>query len=226
VKLFLSRAFIQEPSKNFTQLGDIALSIPGDPTAELPESHPASAEMDLDALFGEALHPERTDSLERLHPPRSLHRLDAETADMLRQLMEITERGFGATRYVYCELPILWIVDRDGILWFSVEEIIKEDTLEFVRPRLRNVQVEDRYQRLGHPALIKGDHGRIGGELLFDVGAPEPGWYLTNGSGRYGLREGRIAAHLSNAARKFGSYGITLREFFIPVKMRARENAN
>ena len=103
-------------------------------------------------------------------------------------------------------------------IWFSIEEIVALDTHEFVLPRLRNANVARENQRLGHPSLIGGQDGRIGGEIIFDVGAGVLTWFITNGSGRYGLRAGRKSEHLLNASKRFGKHGIQLREYFIPPR--------
>ena len=188
------------------------------PTNETPAESGVTGGINLDVLFGEALPPLRVDRLEETLEPRSLHQLDTASAGLLGQLMAVTERGLGVTRYVYCELPILWIVDQGGKIWFSIEEIVKSETQEFVSPRLRNATVEKAYQRLGHPALIGAAAGRIGGEILFDINGEPPSWFITNGSGRYGLLPGRQPSHLSNVSGKFAGFGIMLRDFFIPVR--------
>jgi hypothetical protein len=175
-----------------------------------------TAAQNLDAVFGELLEPQRVDPLERSIRPLSLQCLDADTAKLLRAFMQATESGLGVTKFVYCELPILWVVDRAGHIWFAVEEVVTADTHEFVRPLFRRTQVGPEYRRLGHPALLRGKKaGRIGGEILFDARAKLPAWFITNGSGRYGLREGRLRAHLRAVNRKFQEHGITLNEDFI-----------
>jgi hypothetical protein len=174
----------------------------------------------LDDAYGEALPPNRIDLLEKALLPRSLQQLSSESAELLSQLMTATEQGLGVARYVYCELPILWVMDLAGNLWFSIEEIVNIDTHEFVLPRLRNAAVEEGKQRLGHPSLIGGNPGRIGGEIYFDNDFDPSSWFITNGSGRYGLCYGRTSLHLSNAAQCFAAHGIRLREFFIPTRGR------
>jgi len=150
--------------------------------------------------------------------PRSLHKLDSFSASLLKELFDTAEQGLGTTRFVYCELPILWVIDATGTLWFSIEEIVEIATREFSWPRLRRTFVAEGYEKLGHPALIGGFEGRIGGELLFDNEADPPCWYMTNRSGRYGLRPGRTAQHLANAAKLLAGYGIRVEIFFIRPK--------
>jgi hypothetical protein len=172
----------------------------------------------LDATFGEALPPLRTDPLESEIVPRSRQKLDASSAKLLGELMHATAAGLGVSKFVYSELPILWVVDEAGELWFAVEEVVKAETGEFVFPRFRNTSIErEAQQRLGHPALIGGGSGRIGGEIIFDVASEEPGWFITNGSGRYGLRDGRTRSHLNSVKSRFEVFGIDLRtQFYAP----------
>lgn len=171
---------------------------------------------DLAALFGELLAPERVDPSESSVRPSSLQRLDLDSAGRLRAFMQATEDGLGVTRFVYSELPILWVADRDGEILFAIEEIIDADSREFLLPRLGAAKLTVKQHRLGHPALLAGGPGRIGGEILFDLRAPSPTWYITNSSGRYGHRPDRAPEHLTNVARKFQEHGIILRELFIP----------
>ena len=177
---------------------------------------PAIPAQDLDAVFGELLTPEKVDPFEASIRPLSLQCLDANTGEWLKAFMQATEAGLGVTRFVYCEIPILWVVDNLGDIWFAVEEIITADTQEFIRPRFRRGDpITTNYHRLGHPALLGAQPGRIGGEILFDARAKTPAWFITNGSGRYGLREGRLPAHLTAAKQKFQNHGITLTEDFL-----------
>ncbi|MBR0900970.1 hypothetical protein JQ616_38945 [Bradyrhizobium tropiciagri] len=183
---------------------------------ELTPDPPVLADASLNAKYGDAVEPVRVDPLEAKMQPHSLHELSKASARLLKDFMTVTEKGLGVTRFVYCELPILWVVDVDGRIWFAVEEIIDEATLEFVMPRLRNSAVMEGKQRLGHPALIKAAPGRIGGEILFDPKLGLSGeWVISNSSGRYGLCEGRTSDHLTNAAKAFSEYGIKLHEFFL-----------
>ncbi|OSI62573.1 hypothetical protein BSZ18_18630 [Bradyrhizobium canariense] len=177
----------------------------------------------LDETFGEALAPDRVDPLEGELRPQSLHRLSRDTARLLKQLMVVTEKGLGVTRYVYSELPILWVVDSVGKFWFSIEEVVNATTREYIFPRARYFRTAEGTQKLGHPALIEAGPGRIGGEILFDLHyKPSAAWCITNGSGRYGTRPGRTPDHLANAAKEFARYGIKLQDVFIPTMARNR----
>jgi hypothetical protein len=173
----------------------------------------------LSDQLGELLEPTRVDELEAEIKPQSLQKLTPETAKWLLQFMKATEEGLGVTRYVYCELPILWVVDKNGDIWFAVEEIVSIVSRQFSIPRLRNTGITDGHARLGHPALLGASSGRIGGEIIFDVRAKHPSWFISNASGRYGLRRGRRPEHLSKAREKFDSHGINLSEHFIPGRV-------
>lgn len=173
---------------------------------------------DLNALYGDALEPGRFDPLEKEIRPRSLQRLDESTAKLLKGLMTATSSGLGISSYVYCSLPILWATDKDGEIFFAVEEMIDLETREFVYPRVPGAPVDNNRQRLGHPALLAAAPGRIAGEILFDVKAEPPVWVITNASGRYGLRRGRKSEHLTNVCSRFADFGIKLMDQFIPPR--------
>ena len=178
-----------------------------------------NAELDLDSLFGLSVSPAKVGPKERELLPRSLHTLDEASAPLLRELISVTQRGLGVSQYVYCELPILWIVNEGGKILFSLEEIVDNQTNEFALPRLRNYKIGSQYARLGHPSLVSAEPARIAGEIIFDIRADEPCWYITNGSGRYGIGHDRTDLHLNEVCRRFSQYGITLTPFFIvPVE--------
>ena len=162
--------------------------------------------------------PARLDPGEDKLRPLSLHKLDEVTAALLNRLLTVTIDGLGTSAYVYCEVPILWVIDQAGDLWFSIEEIVSaEISGEFLQPRVRHSAVVDGTHRLGHPSLIAGQSGRIGGEIIYDPAFPDPAWYISNGSGRYGLVKGRKPEHLTNAKRLFSAFGINFREDFQPT---------
>lgn len=176
---------------------------------------------DLDALFGMLVSPGKVDPKEKSVLPRSLQKLETTSGGLLRQLMEVTERHLGVSAYVYCELPILWIVDDRGEVWFSLEEVVNEETDEFAIPRLRDSAVANGYARLGHPSLVSANAARIAGEILFDVRADKPSWYITNASGRYGIGHDRREEHLVEVRRLFEEFGIILlQQFIYPRKQR------
>jgi hypothetical protein len=166
-----------------------------------------------DELYGEAIAPSRISETEKKILPRSLSRLDESSAALLLRLMEVTDKGLGVAKYVYSELPILWVIDESGLLWFSLEEVVDPVTLEFKWPKARRLDVT-RVEKLGHPALISGGNGRIGGEILYDPGLMTPGWVITNASGRYGMVSTRKAVHLRNVVDLFKRFGMQLQHKF------------
>lgn len=166
-------------------------------------------------MFGLPLDPTRVDGHEKACRPHSLTRLDDTSAPRLRQLMHLARRGLAVAQYAYAELPILWVIDPAGTLWLALEEVIDATSHAFVLPRLRGMTAAPEHRRLGHPALLGGGKGRIGGEILFDMGDQPPCWYITNASGRYGLRGGREYIHLDNAAKIFSDHGIEVVPSFI-----------
>jgi hypothetical protein len=180
-----------------------------------------SEDRDLDQLFGVLVAPSRLDPKEKSVSPRSLQKLEASSGTLLRQLMDVTERRLGVSAYVYCEVPILWIVDDRGDVWFSLEEVIDEETDEFTIPNLRDTPAADGYARLGHPSLVSANSARIAGEILFDVRAENPSWYITNASGRYGIGHDRKEDHLKEVSKLFRDFGINLFERFIFPRRRS-----
>jgi hypothetical protein len=112
---------------------------------------------DLDELYGGLVKPNACDDLEKRTRPRSRERLDTDAAKRLKALMKATDQGLGVSRYTYCELPILWVADKDGEVWFGLEQIVDEGTQEFMLPRLRQTAVAAGRKRLGHPAFLASD---------------------------------------------------------------------
>jgi len=164
---------------------------------------PKRNDSDLDGRFGHAIPPKRLDPVEAAVQPLSLQRLTGKTAKLLKRLMLVSEQGLGVARFAYAAVPILWVIDSSGDLWFALEEIIQAEDGKFVFPRIRDTPMDPGHQRLGHPSLVRGANARIAGEIFFDIRAEFPAWVITNGSGRYGLREGRSPAQLSNVSQKF-----------------------
>jgi hypothetical protein len=71
------------------------------------------------------------------------------------------------------------------------------------------------YVRLGHPALVGGKAARIGGEIFCKLDKTQPRWYISNGSGRYGVALKRTEEQLANVAEEFAKLGIDLKvEFY------------
>lgn len=168
----------------------------------------------LDALYGPAL-PAGGNGIqphEMSVSPRSRQKLDQRSAvglaDYLAQLLDLRLSNLFPEIF-----HLLWIVDEDGDLWFSVEEVIDGSGATIgILPKAVQARPLN-LQKLGHPTLI-GDQrklGRIGGELVFDPNDPEGSgrsFCLTNASGRYGLRPGQRVEHLQAVAGKFAENGL------------------
>nr|AOO94063.1 hypothetical protein [Rhizobium leguminosarum bv. trifolii] len=177
--------------------------------------------MTLDERFGPCLPFQRQASAWELNTqPRSLQILSEETAPALKLLIDAAPR-LPLVEVVHATAPILWLVDRDGNVRFSMEEVIDRDTrsLHFVLPR-NGPPLRSTEERLGHPALL--DLGaavtkaaRIGGELIYDPFRDRAPWVLSNSSGRYGKRPHITGEHLENVNAIFAEFGISLHTFFI-----------
>lgn len=177
---------------------------------------------ELSSRFGklEKPHPEFSE-LEGIVKPKSLHVLDDESAEWLRSLMDVTTQGLGTSRFVYSALPILWLIDRDGVLRFAVEEVVKVDNKEFVYARTTpksypiKVEIPSGCERIGHPSLVGGAAARIGGEIRFDIRATPPKWIIDNSSGRYGFQSDRTKKHLLEVVQLFQYFNIELAPLFL-----------
>ncbi|WP_158665244.1 hypothetical protein [Ensifer adhaerens] len=157
--------------------------------------------------------------------------LNNTTALFLKNYMETTN-GLRLPEVVHSTTPILWLVDKDGLIRFAMEEVVSNDTgaLNYILPR-NGPALRDNEVRLGHPALLDpvkpGDTkaARIGGEIIYD---PSPNsnipWVLTNASGRFGKRPHITRAHLENVKEVFAQFGIPLRAFFVHTPARRGES--
>ncbi|QWY83089.1 hypothetical protein [Rhizobium phage RHph_X66] len=177
--------------------------------------------MTLDERFGPCLPFQRQASAWELSTqPRSLQILSEETAPALKLLID-TAPSLPLVEVVHATAPILWLVDQQGNVRFSMEEVMNRDTgaLHFILPR-NGPPLRPTEERLGHPALLEpGNAGtkmaRIGGELFYDPFRGRAPWVLSNASGRYGKRPHITSEHLENVNAIFAHFGISLRTFFI-----------
>lgn len=158
--------------------------------------------------------------------PHSLQRLNKKTAKSLKKLLELrsTLKFLNIMPKLY---HILWVMDERTDIYFALEEVIDQSgqPISFL---MRNVSARTNgsYLKLGHPSLLKGDRrARIGGEIIYDYNEDndESQWLLTNSSGRYGLREGQVKAHLEAVASKFNQFGLSFRIDFIPPRKKRAE---
>ena len=171
---------------------------------------------DLDDLFGACREPERCTHAETHKRPESLTKLDDESAAHIRAIMLAAET-VPLVRGLFGQVPLLWIVDEAGDIYISLEEIVTLDSLRLLRPRSRRDDAREGETKLGHPALVgESNRARIGGELCYDPGwgVQIEGWYLSNASGRYGVKAGLNDQHLRNVVAKFAEFGIEVRPVF------------
>ncbi len=168
----------------------------------------------FDALFGPAL-PAGGNGIQ-LHEwtmsPRSRQKLDKTSGGALAvYLQQVAELHLNN---LFPEIfHLLWIVDEDGVLWFSVEEVVDQSGVTIgIFPK--SVQARPfNLQKLGHPTLLGNalKLARIGGEVVFDPDDPDGSgrkFCLTNASGRYGLRPSQRREHLEAVAGKFEENGL------------------
>lgn len=167
--------------------------------------------------FGLPVAPKYFDNIERYRYPESRQRLDATSAGLLLKYMEAIDAGLRFPDVIHQTAVILWLIDCDANVWFCIEEMYKEDSGSKILPRIDNVEYPRGYEKLGHPALVLADKARIGGEIKRTSGLKTPSrWYISNKSGRYGIRPDIKLEHLEAANTVFGSYGITFDVHFIP----------
>lgn len=106
---------------------------------------------------------------------------------------------------------ILWVVDEGGDLYFAMEDVIDTQMSRLQRPRTRGISLNDAVKPLGHPLLIAGGRGRIGGEIYVDRDENDNSvLILNNRSGRYGRHPSRTPEHLENVTWLFRTFGVTL----------------
>ena len=128
--------------------------------------------------------------------------LDQAAADRLTAFIVQAADNAYLCRYLCEEFNTLWLIAEDGSIRVAIEEVVLEETPDFItapmpkrhRPR----------SKLGHPSLVEGGRGRVGGELTLNVSDRK--CYLSNRSGRFG--RGRTEAELENAAQAFRDLGI------------------
>ncbi|MBC2775605.1 hypothetical protein H6M51_22325 [Rhizobium sp. AQ_MP] len=170
---------------------------------------------ELDMLYGPA-RPAGGNGVQphelTLHP-RSWQKLDSASATALDAYL-----ARAAALHLSNLFPeifhLLWIVDEEGDLWFSVEEVVDQSGVT-IGMLPKTVQARPlNLMKLGHPALIADPLklGRIGGEVVFDPDDPDDSgrnFCLTNASGRYGLRSGQRREHLQSVAGKFEENGLS-----------------
>lgn len=167
----------------------------------------------LDDLYGPAIWPmprggRAATTWEMIYPPRSLYKLDIDSATFLKNTMADVENGWRVGEVAFFDVTILWVVDEDGAFWFAIEEMVRRGkptghpNYKALAPHLPDIE------KLGHPSLIRCKKGRIAGEIVFDHLATPPVWNINMESGRYSRHPGRSIQHLRHAADHFIAKGI------------------
>jgi hypothetical protein len=181
---------------------------------------------DLDELFGDlrtpfAVPPARpTRRWEERFTPFSWNKLDAWGARPLKQFMEDTADGWNVGNILFKDVIVIWVVNESGDVLYALEELVVRGAPANL-PKFQNLPMMKRMPKLGHPSLIEGRDGRIGGEIkpIILNGMRFSHWEINNKSGRYGLYTTRRKEHLENVAGKFFDLGIQLKTRFIkPVR--------
>jgi len=175
----------------------------------------------LDNLYGTCRVPGPVDTCERLLRPGSWFKLDEAGAQALKELSGLARGDFYLSHCLYSEFTVLWLIDRHGDLLIALEEALSD--FDQNNPEVAKKYPLPRFlpwralgiPRLGHPALVLGGEGRIGGELDYKS---EPGggkWYLSNKSGRFGIGSDRSQEHLEHVAKIFRRHGIDVTTYFL-----------
>jgi len=176
----------------------------------------AGGSMDLDQLFGPMLQPQPNSrgvtchKFEEDYRPLSLTILSKVSARQLKSFMDEIRGGFLAGKLLSNDVTIIWIADRNGDILYAVEELFYLGEPAGL-PRFRQFPPTIGYDKLGHPSLVGGQAGRIGGEIYMDAEEERPYWIINNRSGRYGLHHTRKYIHLKNVANRFRTFGIELK---------------
>jgi hypothetical protein len=162
--------------------------------------------LELDRLYGALRQPKYVDALEGNTPPLSRFRL-LQPDQFLTTFLHMAFEPHPVDHLLYQAVFFLWLVNEIGDIIIAYEEMFPTAG-SYRAPRQRECPVPAGGRRLGHPALVNGGPGRIGGELLFDDGNRR--WVLMNKSGRYGVGPDRSEQHLRNVARRFEESGMQI----------------
>ncbi|MGY3511700.1 hypothetical protein [Bradyrhizobium lupini] len=170
---------------------------------------------ELEILFGPVVEPQKG-GVRHWEENQSLkcYELNQSSVQQLFQLLALAESG-GLGPDILQAVTLLWIINATGDLIFGLEETVVQAT-GLRRPRMRGTPLGATVKPLGHPLLVNGSGGRIGGELYIDDGDDDAlTWVLNNQSGRYGLHADRKSKHLDNAADRFRLYKLPIVAEFI-----------
>ena len=185
---------------------------------------------DLDALFGTARTPTaaQVEDWESKATPQSRMVVTPTVDRRLSDVLSNLPSGPELLRYALRSAPILWVVDQSGTLRVAFEEYVDALTGEPYGIRQKDfdavaeLKVGRRLTRLGHPALLGGRPGRIGGELkwvddkVVEIGGePYTGWTVSNASGRFGFHPDRTPETLDNVVSLLAGLGISALPLYI-----------
>lgn len=163
---------------------------------------------DLDALYGKAQLPKTV----RKHETRKQStwlEVNPAGAKLLNAFIVQAVQGAYVVQYLNQDFTTLWLIAEDGSIRVAIEEFVLEEGSELVRtPMPRGYRTDE---KLGHPSLVEGGPGRIGGELSVNI--KDGKCYLTNQSGRFGMT--RTPAELENAAEAFRRLGVPVIASFV-----------
>jgi hypothetical protein len=136
--------------------------------------------------------------------------------------------------YVTAECPInltlvndmvfIWVVDRDGEIFLAAEELVLDSLPKYI-VKHQDLRLTKNENKLGHPALISCQPGRIGGEIKYlhrDQNRERSVWIINNGSGRYGVTPDRTERQLTNVNSRFAALGMKFEIDFIRPRASAR----
>ena len=157
--------------------------------------------LNLDEAYGEAIPADPIRLYEnRKHSTWLL--VDAGSGPRLQALIDHYATDAYLSSYLNDEFNTLWLVAEDGSIRIAIEEFVLEDSPKYLTaPLPRGYRTN---AKIGHPGLVEGRFGRIGGELA--VNRSDGKCYLTNASGRFGYK--RSAGELENAAEAFRGFGV------------------
>jgi hypothetical protein len=153
-----------------------------------------------------------------------LNKLDVESAKTMRALVDHVAAGCPINTTLMNDVIFIWVVDRTGEIFVATEELVL-DYLPTWLVKHQTMRLTRGENKLGHPALISCEAGRIGGEIKFlraSQTRKNDLWVINNGSGRYGLHPNRTEKHLSNVAARFLSFGMKFLIDFIQPRVPAR----
>ncbi|MEP0961211.1 MAG: hypothetical protein ABJQ70_22085 [Roseobacter sp.] len=112
----------------------------------------------LDKKFGVPFVPHDIQPTEKEKSPRSLQKLTSASAIALDKYTCAADDGLLIPQVNHDVLPILWVVDQNGEVYFGMEEVVSLADHTFLYPLSRKFDVPSGHAKLGHPSLLGGDY--------------------------------------------------------------------